>query len=191
MKKISILVVIFILTSVGLLSGCTESDRIYYVKSDGMSHGKRQDGIIDKGDFLICKEISGKNEVITWAFGKTIDYKKYGDYGDVILYKNQSNEYIGHRAMCWVEYHDEYGTYSVEDYGMINVSNITIPELGLENYMPNNSGFITKADNRPACDQPYGVCSEPIKLEWIIGEVVKLIDMKRSIIPLQEFQSCS
>ena len=172
-------------------SGCTESDKFYYMKSDGMSHGERQEGIIDKGDFVLCEEISGKSEIITWAFGKSIDYKKYGDYGDVIIYKNVSKEYILHRAMCWVEYHDEYGTYSIDDYGMINVSNITIIELGLEKYMPNNSGFITKADNRPACDQPYGVCNEPLKLEWIVGKVVKLIDMDRIIFPLTEFNKCS
>ena len=92
--------------------------------------------------------------------------------------------------MCWVEYHEEYGTYSVEDYGIINVSDITIPELGLYNYMPNNSGFITKADNRPECDQPNGVCSEPVKLDWIVGKVVKLIDMKRIIFPRSKFPSC-
>jgi signal peptidase I len=155
-----------------------------------MSHGERQNGIIDKGDFLLCEEINDKNAVITWAFGKTIDYKKYGDYGDVIIYRSESINYVC-RIMCWVEYHDESGTYTIEDYGMINVSNITIPELGLENYMPNNSGFITKADNRPAVDQLRGFISGPIKLEWIIGEAVKLIDMKRSIIPLQEFHSCS
>jgi signal peptidase len=135
--------------------------------------------------------ISDKNEIITCAFGKSIDYKKYGDYGDVIIYKNVSNEYIAHRTMCWVEYNEEYGTYSIDDYGMINVSKITIPELGLENYIPHNSGFITKGDNRPACDQPNGVSSEPVKLEWIVGKVVKLIDMKRIIFPRQEFPSRS
>jgi signal peptidase I len=191
MKKLPILVVVTILISVGFLSGCTESDMFFYMISDCMSHGERQDGIIDKGDFLLCEEISNKNETITWAFGKTFDYKKYGDYGDAIIYKNESKENIVSRTMCWVEYHYEYGTYSIEDYGMINVSNITIPELGLENYMPNNSGFITKEDNRPACDQLRGVCNGPVKLEWIIGKVVKLIDMKRIIFPLQKFHSCS
>ena len=193
MKKIlqNLTIMMSLILLLVAFSGCTESDRIYYIESDGMSHGERQDGIIDKGDFIICEEISDKNEIITWAFGKTINYKKYGDYGDVIIYKNESKKYIAHRTMCWVEYHEEYGTYSIEDYGMINVSNITIPELGLENYMPNNSGFITKADNRPACDQPYGICSEPVKLEWIVGKVVKLIDMNRIIFPRLELYNCS
>jgi signal peptidase I len=179
------IVIVLILLLVAF-SGCTESDMFFYVESDCMSHGERQEGIIDKGDFILCEEISDKNELITWVFGKSIDYKKYGDYGDVIVYKNESDKRIISRIMCWVEYYDEFGTYSIEDYGFINVSGITIPELGLENYTPNNSGFISKEDNRSLCDQLRGLCNGPVKLEWIIGNVVKLIDMKRVMFPRSE-----
>jgi signal peptidase len=190
-KQMFIPIIIVMLFLVAIFSGCAESDRLYYMESSSMSHGERQNGIIDRGDFIICEDISNKNEIITWAFGKTIEYRKYGDYGDVIIYKIETETYICHRIMCWVEYDEEYGTYSIEDYGMINVSSITIIELGLENYMPNNSGFITKGDNNSDCDQAYGTCNEPVKLEWVVGNVVKLIDMKRIIIPYQEIHRCS
>jgi len=183
MKKKSIIFIItLVLLAVGL-SGCLDSntheEEGIVVLGDGMSHGDSpQEGIIDKGDIVFYSEITNKSEIITWMQGKSLDYKKYGDYGDVILFKamNDINTQIVHRAMCWVEYHEEFGTYTIEDYEITNVSNITIAELGLNVYEPDNSGFITKGDNNSICDQESGVCSEPIKLEWIVGKIVKLED---------------
>lgn len=59
---------------------------------------------------------------------------------------------------------------------MMNLSNITIEELGLNEYEPNHSGFITQGDKNPVCDQASGFCSTPIKFEWITGKIVKLKD---------------
>ena len=183
-KKVVILgiIVIFIVVR---LSGCFENEKNtseeygVVVETSSMGHGdSSENGIIDKGDIVFYAEISNKSEIITWAQGESISYKKYGDYGDVILFKsmNDSNMQILHRAMCWVEYHEEYGTCTVQGYEMMNVSNITIAELDLEEYKPGNSGFITKADKKSICDQASGVCSEPVKFEWIIGKIVKLQD---------------
>ena len=36
-------------------------------------------------------------------------------------------------------------------------------------YRPDHSGFITKGDNNPECDQAGGL-SSPVKITWIIGK---------------------
>jgi hypothetical protein len=79
--------------------------------------------------------------------------------------------------MCWVDYNEEYGTYTVEGYDVINQTSITIPELGLNKYVVTrnpHSGYITKGDNPVTNDRadqaPGGICSEPIKLEWVSGK---------------------
>ena len=185
MKKQLLIFGIKLLLFAVVFTGCTENKENLseeggiVVESNSMSHGESsQIGIIDKGDIVYYSEIINKSEITTWAQGISIDYEKYGDYGDVILFKamNDDNLQIVHRAMCWVEFDDENGTYTLQYYEMINVSNITITEFGLNGYKPNNSGFITKADNRPTCDQASGVCSEPVKFGWIIGKIVNLQD---------------
>ena len=58
-------------------------------------------------------------------------------------------------------------------YDIYNQTSITIPEIGLNNYKPTHSGFITKGDNAKTndrCDQAGGICSEPIKPDWITGK---------------------
>ena len=52
-------------------------------------------GTIDTGDLVVVKE-AGKSEIVTYLQGKKTDYKKYGDYGDVIVYyKNGIRELDG------------------------------------------------------------------------------------------------
>lgn len=185
MKKQLLIIGIMLFLFAIFLTACTENKKNLseengiIVESNSMSHGESsQIGIIDEGDIVQYSEISNKSEIITWAYGRLMHYKKYGDYGDVLLFNsmNDSNKQIFHRAMCWIEYNVKYGTYTLQDYGMINVSNITITAFGLNEFKPNNSGFITKADNRPTCDQASGVCIDPVKFEWIIGKIVKLQD---------------
>ena len=71
-------------------------------------------GTIDTGDLVVVKEAK-KSDIVTYLQGKKTDYKKYGDYGDVIVYyKNGIKEVDGspvtpviHRAMAWVEVLEE------------------------------------------------------------------------------------
>lgn len=108
-KLLSALFAILLLTII--FSGCSESDKPeeeegIMVYGSGMSHGDSpQNGIIDKGDVVYSAEVSNKNEIISWALGKSIDYEKYGDYGDVILFDavNDDKWQIVRRAMCWIE----------------------------------------------------------------------------------------
>jgi signal peptidase I len=182
MKKQLIIIGIILFLFAVFLTACIEEKKIFLeeneilIENNSMSHGESSEiGVIDKGDIVQYNEINNRSEIITWAYGRLMHYKNYGDYGDVIVFNCMNNQIV-HRAMCLVEYNVEYGTYTLQDYGLINVSNITITEFGLYQYKPNTSGFITKADNSPICDQASSICNAPVKFEWIVGTIVKLQD---------------
>lgn len=181
--KLAILAIVILLISVFFILISQEVD--YFenkitVETNSMSHGDKQDGIMDLGDIVLYSNVTEDNKIITWAEGKTINYEKWGNYGDVIVYypyNDSELDVIIHRAMCWIEYNEFNNTYNVKYYELVNVSNVTIQELGLNQYMPNHSGFITKGDNEltnPVCDQAGNICVEPIKDEWILGKVYKI-----------------
>lgn len=128
-------------------------------------------GTIDAGDIVLAKAVGKREDVITYA--GTRSYKTYGEYGDVIIYRpmnRRDQTPIIHRAICWVEY--DGNTYTVEEYGIVNATSITIPELDLTNYNASHSGFITKGDSNNYPDQHPNarICREPVKVEWIIGK---------------------
>ena len=138
-------------------------------------------GYIDAGDMVLLVKVNEKNDILTrgsYLGGEKAKglggFQSYDDYGDVIIYKKYGRtdeDQIIHRAICWIEYYNN--TYSVKEYGIENENSITISELGLHNYRPLHSGFITQGDNpitNDRCDQAGGICSEPIKPEWITGK---------------------
>lgn len=133
-------------------------------------------GTIDAGDMVLLVKVNSISDIVTHVAKDSNNYY-YGDYGDVIVYHpygDSRQDQIIHRAMCWVEYNETYGTYTVEGYGIYNATSITIPELSLNKYVvpgKPHSGFITKGDNNMECDQVDShICNEPIKLEWISGK---------------------
>ncbi|MBN2065882.1 MAG: S26 family signal peptidase [Candidatus Thermoplasmatota archaeon] len=136
-------------------------------------------GTIDAGDMVLLVKVTQKDDIITHGEAvatQDYTYHFYGDFGDVIVYRKDgdpSKDQIIHRAMCWLEYHEAYGTYTVEEYGIMNETSVTIVSLGLNAYRPTHSGFITQGDNphtNPTCDQVGGICRDPIKLSWISGK---------------------
>lgn len=146
-------------------------------------------GIIDTGDLVIVKQAE-KKDIVTYLEGKKTDYKKYGDYGDVIVYyKNGIETYNGqpvtpiiHRAMAWVEVVDkENGTYYIPEIDTYFYGKIQLAEIGLgggasiQNLQ--NSGYITKGDStgNPHPDQLThyditGANVQPVDPEWVIGK---------------------
>jgi signal peptidase len=139
-------------------------------------------GYIDAGDMVLLVKVNNKSDILTRGsdFGgekaKGIGgFQSYGDFGDVVIYKKYGRtdeDQIIHRAICWVEVNED-NTYSVPEYGLFDVNSISINELGLITYRPSHSGFITQGDNpitNDRCDQAGGICSEPIKPEWITGK---------------------
>ena len=145
-------------------------------------------GIIDTGDLVIVKQAE-KKDIVTYLEGKKTDYKKYGDYGDVIVYyKNGIETYNGqpvtpviHRAMAWVEVVDkENGTYYIPEIDTYFYGKIELAEIGLGGGASiknlQNSGYITKGDStgNPHPDQLThyditGASVQPVDPDWIVG----------------------
>ena len=145
-------------------------------------------GIIDTGDLVIVKQAE-KKDIVTYLGGKKTDYKKYGDYGDVIVYyKNGIETYNGqpvtpviHRAMAWVEVVDkENGTYYIPEIDTYFYGKIELAEIGLGGGASiknlQNSGYITKGDStgNPHPDQLThyditGASVQPVDPDWVVG----------------------
>lgn len=184
---IALIVVLIILMALWAYTGQWFSTPMVAIESGSMMHPEEPFGglgTIDPGDMVLLVKVNKESDIITYgaakAQGKT-GLKTYGDYGDVIVYRknklcdpdSSEDEQIIHRAMCWIEYNEKYKTYTVEEYEVINETSVNITELGLNDYKPHHSGFITKGDNpftNSECDQIGGVCDVPIKLEWVSGK---------------------
>ena len=145
-------------------------------------------GTIDTGDLVVVKKAK-KSDIVTYLEGKKTDYKKYGDYGDVIVYyKNGIETYEGqpvtpviHRAMAWVEVVDkENETYYIPEIDTTFQGKIQLAEIGLgggasiQNIQ--NSGYITKGDStgNPHPDQLThyditGAPVQPVDPGWVVG----------------------
>ena len=145
-------------------------------------------GTIDTGDLVVVKKVK-KSDIVTYLEGKKTDYKKYGDYGDVIVYyKNGIETYEGqtvtpviHRAMAWVEVVDkENETYYIPEIDTTFQGKIQLAEIGLgggasiQNIQ--NSGYITKGDStgNPHPDQLThyditGAPVQPVDPGWVVG----------------------
>ncbi len=145
-------------------------------------------GTIDTGDLVVVKKAK-KSDIVTYLEGKKTDYKKYGDYGDVIVYyKNGIETYEGqpvtpviHRAMAWVEVVDkENETYYIPEIDTTFQGKIQLAEIGLgggasiQNIQ--NSGYITKGDStgNPHPDQLthydiMGAPVQPVDPDWVVG----------------------
>ena len=145
-------------------------------------------GTIDTGDLVVVKKAE-KSDIVTYLEGKKTDYKKYGDYGDVIVYyKNGIETYEGqpvtpviHRVMAWVEVIDkENETYYIPEIDTTFQGKIQLAEIGLgggasiQNLQ--NSGYITKGDStgNPHPDQLThyditGAPVQPVDPNWVVG----------------------
>ena len=145
-------------------------------------------GIIDTGDLVVVKKAE-KKDIVTFLEGKKTDYKKYGDYGDVIVYyKNGIETYNGqpvtpviHRAMAWVDVL-ENGTYYIPEINIYFEGKIILSEIGLpdsQHSLSNleSSGYITKGDSYPGNKFPdqfghYDITGkkvQPVDPDWVVG----------------------
>jgi signal peptidase len=165
-------------------SGSMEHDNNPLYAEPGYTHL----GIIDTGDLVIVKQAE-KSDIVTYLEGKNTGYKKYGDYGDVIIYyKNGIREKDGqpvtpviHRAMAWVEVVDkENKTYYIPEIDTYFNGKIELSEIGLGGGAHikdlKNSGYITKGDStgNPHPDQlthfdVTGNVVQPVNPDWIVG----------------------
>jgi signal peptidase len=142
---VAFLVVAVILSIVYLWSG--SNTPLVAVQSGSMVPN------INIGDVVLNQGLN-RVQVVTYKVGKATNYQRFGDYGDVIIYRPNGDEQatpIIHRAMYWVNKGDRLP------------NNQTAP----------HAGYITKGDHNLDYDQPLlfgGIPPvEPVKPEWIIG----------------------
>ena len=183
---VALIVVLILLMSLWAYTGQWFSAPMVAIESGSMQHLNEpfgRIGTINAGDMVLLVKVNTKDDILVRGSDFGGEYAKqndgeqtYGNYGDVVVYRKygrDDEDQIIHRAMCWIEYHEQYETYTVSEYGIHNETSVTITELGLRNYKPTHSGYITKGDNpitNNRCDQAGGICSEPIKVEWITGK---------------------
>ncbi|MEA2056014.1 MAG: S26 family signal peptidase [Candidatus Thermoplasmatota archaeon] len=178
---VALLFVLILLLALWTYTGQWFSTPMVAIESGSMTHVDEpfgRLGTINAGDMVFLVKVNDREDIVTRGQKMEIPLEDdffYGDHGDVVVYKKYGNpnaQQIIHRAICWIEYH-ENNTYSVEEYGIHYVGSITISNVGLKNYQPKHSGFITQGDNpitNPTCDQVGLICTEPIKTEWITGK---------------------
>ncbi len=174
---------------------------VVVVKSGSMMHGDDSAvGIIDTGDLVFVKDVERREDIVTYVEGEKKGYKRFGSYGDVIIYKrNGDNSTIPiiHRAVVWIEANLSGARYSydvpslklynittrfvIQDYGyrkrdiVVDVSRILAIFSHLR--LTPHSGFITKGDNNLFVDQNSNFTGPvqyilPVKLSWIVGKAV-------------------
>ncbi|AGI47017.1 Signal peptidase I [Thermoplasmatales archaeon BRNA1] len=82
------------------------------VESQSMQHSRESEiGIIDTGDLILVKSPS-KTSITSYVEGYADDYSKFGEYGDVIIYKRDNRNPVIHRAIVWLDYDDSIGKWS-------------------------------------------------------------------------------
>ncbi|MCL1984814.1 MAG: S26 family signal peptidase [Methanomassiliicoccaceae archaeon] len=159
--------------SVSLYSGT--SPTFYTVESGSMRHSDRSAiGIIDTGDMVLVRDPSKVN-ITTYTEGYVTGYKKFGGYGDVVIYKRESGTPVIHRVILELTDNGN-GTWSapsLQDYTKWYIGSpgdrpdtgalsgrIHFTDLGFEVSLntlksigAGNSGYITKGDANGAADQ--------------------------------------
>ncbi len=134
------------------------------------------------GDLVVVVQKDRFGTLQTWVQGNTTGYKKFEDYGDVIIYQPNGAKNpvvpipflssgvhpIIHRAM------DKPATADLPKYLLLDLANIS-------KYYEPHGGYITKGDNNKNIDQVavyqgLGVI-EPVKDEWIIGKALFTIPL--------------
>lgn len=104
-----------------------------------------------QGDLIVLQGLD-RTGVTTHNDAVKTGYKRFNDYGDVIIYNPDGNRSITpviHRAMYWVEEGD-----------LMWPGGPPAP----------HSGYITQGDNNFLYDQSSSISlNQPVKPEWIVG----------------------
>lgn len=152
---------------------------VVVVESGSMTHPDAafgRIGTIDPGDLIFVTKVDEPSDVATkGAVERRGGPRDYGAPGQVIIYQTTRSTPVIHRAMAWVEItraEDGAPRYTVEAYGIEEARSITIPPLGLQDYRPNQEGFLTMGDSpkNPASDQALGIAPEPVAVGQILGK---------------------
>jgi len=193
---VSLIILVIILGSLYVFSG--RWPPMVVIESGSMMHSEEsQIGVIDPGDIVIVQE-SDKEDITTYVEGRDTGYRKYGQYGDVIIFEpdgDRDETPIIHRVVLYLEENNSVkGTFDIPTlqnlddgdwdtdasengtvYGLDG--NITLYDYGyndkdleIDLSELSHGGYITKGDNNDEIDQTSTrQLSPPVKEEWIKG----------------------
>ena len=134
------------------------------------------------GDLVVVVEKDRFGTLQTWVQGNKTGYKKFEDFGDVIIYQPNGAK----NPVVPIPFLSS-GVHPIIHRAMVKADTADLPgylQLDLENiskyYVP-HGGYITKGDNNKNIDQVavyqgLGVI-EPVKDEWIIGKALFTIPL--------------
>ncbi len=169
---------------------------ISVVASESMTHSDYWTyGTMNVGDIVFVKKVDNvPGSVITYVIGREIGYSTYGEFGNVILYKNPSGTTIIHRAMFYLSWKNSEPVvqgYQNQSWMKVNQSYVLIKDVGFSHRnlvvylksMVNESGFITVGDFNlayrgiynsslnayEAADQNVGITNAPVGKNNIVG----------------------
>jgi signal peptidase len=94
------------------------------IESKSMQHSQTESfiGVIDTGDMVILKRVSGIGEVRPYLDSLADGYQTYSEYGDVVIYKpggSDSRTPIIHRALLRMYYNASGGGFDIPVLGEI------------------------------------------------------------------------
>ncbi len=88
------------------------------IESGSMQHSNTASyvGVIDTGDLVLVQAAPQRSDVTTWVEGRAIEYKTYGNYGDVIIFRKAGSDTpIIHRPIFWMDYDSITKEFSIPD----------------------------------------------------------------------------
>lgn len=117
---------------------------VSYHASASMSHGDRAlPGILDPGEPFSTDPVGERDDVVTFLEGRAMDYERWGDHGDVILYATDIRRDEGgplltggrgvnivHRAIAWVRYNQTADAYDVPEAGVYGQRSFVLDGIG-------------------------------------------------------------
>ena len=182
-----------------LLSEVTDKDSTF-VTGNAMGKGEHlQYGVLDNGDQVYYEKVAGHDDLITYFMGREANEKRYGDYGDVIVFKPKNSEQkFAHRPLCYVFFNFTSSNVSgdIPELGLfgaqsVNFSNMGYPLRGVSLNFTNlydvqqskgvnyTQGYLTIGDNNRHVDQE--VMPVLISLNDIHGKVVRVLDNEMGV----------
>lgn len=106
-RDLFIAFVIVMIIMGALMAYCRVWPPMVVVESGSMMHGDdSMIGVIDTGDMVLVRKVDDRDDVVTYAEGEAVNFRKYSSFGDVIIFRPNGDlnaTPIIHRALLWVE----------------------------------------------------------------------------------------
>lgn len=198
LKKIAemvvIVAVVLFITSVIVYSGTFPP--VETVASESMTHSDSWSyGTLNVGDIVFVKKVVDvPGSIVSYVVGRNTGLSTYGEYGNVILYKNPKGETIIHRALFYLSWNRS--TPNIQGYDRQTWIKVTPDYVLLYDVGPshrnmvvyiggmlNESGYVTVGDYNlayegiynatlnayEAADQNIGITNAPVNSVNIVG----------------------